>query len=277
MLSERALHTSVLLAEKYPGFLDAAMPLACSVVEIGGRNRIFRKVLIDAICNDSGYQNGEYKQQPAALRTALGLILYDVSSSRRMQMLDPTRERADAELKSFIDSRIANLDANDLLYAFDASRDYDPSGKLDQIKAAVMWVNSADDVVNSPELGIAKEQIKKVKRGQGVRTDDEPGQEDFGWYLNFESSGISHCLVLLYRPDDVRDGATWIGRLERSRGLIGTILGRRKHGIQESAAEAIHRILQSSSLIRDVRWYFHEDFNRGDGHGAPSPSAPVST
>lgn len=157
-----------LFAEKYPDFLDAAMPLACLVVEIGGRNRIFRKVLMDAIRNDPGYKNGEYTQQPAALRTALGMMLYDITSSRRMQMLDPTREKADAYLTSFIDSQIADLDANDVLYAFDASRDYDPSGKLDQIKAAVMWVNSADDVVNPPELGIAEEQIKKVKRGRFV-------------------------------------------------------------------------------------------------------------
>lgn len=157
-----------LFAEKYPDFLDAAMPLACSVVEIAGRNRIFRKVLMDAIRNDPGYRDGDYTQQPAALRTALGMILYDVSSSRRMQMLDPTREKADADLKSFIDSQMTDMDANDLLYAFDASRDYDPSAKLDQIKTAVMWVNSADDVVNPPELGIAEEQIKKIKRGRFV-------------------------------------------------------------------------------------------------------------
>jgi homoserine O-acetyltransferase/O-succinyltransferase len=138
----------------------------------GGRDRWtqshFCKVLMDAIRNDPGYQGGDYKQQPAALKTALGMMLYEVSSSRRMQMLNPTREKADAALKSFIDSGIADLDANDVLYAFDASRDYDPSGKLDQIKAAVTWINSADDVVNPPELGIAEEQIKKIKHGRFV-------------------------------------------------------------------------------------------------------------
>ena len=166
-MSMGCMHAFI-LSEKYPDFLDAAMPLACSVVEIGGRNRIFRKVLMDAIRNDPGYQSGEYKQQPAALRTALGMMLYDVSSSRKMQMLYPTGEKADAELKSFIDSSIADSDANDVLYAFDASRDYDPSGKLDQVKAAVMWVNSADDAVNPPELGIAEQQIRKIKRGRFV-------------------------------------------------------------------------------------------------------------
>jgi homoserine O-acetyltransferase/O-succinyltransferase len=166
-MSMGCMHAFI-FAEKYPDFLDAAMPLACSVVEIAGRNRIFRKVLMDAIRNDPGYQGGEYKQQPAALRTALGMMLYDVSSSRRMQMLNPTREKADAALSSFVDSAIGDSDANDVLYAFDAARDYDPSEKLDQIKAAVMWVNSADDAVNPPELGIAEEEIKKIKNGRFV-------------------------------------------------------------------------------------------------------------
>jgi homoserine O-acetyltransferase/O-succinyltransferase len=166
-MSMGCMHAFI-LSEKYPDFLDAAMPLACSVAEIGGRNRIFRKVLMDAIRYDPGYQSGEYKRQPAALRTALGMMLYDVSSSRKMQMLYPTGEKADAELKSFIDSSIADSDANDVLYAFDASRDYDPSEKLDQIKAAVMWVNSADDAVNPPELGIPEQHIREIKRGRFV-------------------------------------------------------------------------------------------------------------
>jgi len=137
-----------MFAEKYPDFLDAAMPMGCSVVEIAGRNRIFRKVLMDAIRNDPDYQNGDYKQQPAALRTALGLTLVEVTSPIRMQRQYPTRETADTALKEFVDSRFRDSDANDVLYAWDASRNYDPSGKLDQIKAAVMWVNSADDAVN---------------------------------------------------------------------------------------------------------------------------------
>jgi len=157
-----------MFAEKYPDFLDAAMPMGCSVVEIAGRNRIFRKVLMDDIRNDPGYQNGDYKQQPAALRTALGLMLVETTSPIRMQRQYPTRETADAALKEFVDSRLGDYDANDVLYAWDASRNYDPSGKLDQIKAAVMWVNSADDAVNPPELRIAEEQIKKVRRGQFI-------------------------------------------------------------------------------------------------------------
>ncbi len=157
-----------LFAEKYPDFLDGAMPVACSVVEIGGRNRILRKVVTDSIRNDPGYNNGEYQQQPAGLRTALGIMLVEITSSLKMQQDYPTREKADQRLKEFVDTLMTTSDANDLLYAWDASRDYDPSGKLDQIKAAVMWVNSADDAVNPPELGIAERQIKRIKRGKFV-------------------------------------------------------------------------------------------------------------
>src|SRR5262249_2708290 len=108
----------------------------------------------------------------------------------------------------------------------------------------------------------AKWLLSELQRS-GLRAGDKPGQEDFGWYLNFEVAGGSHCFVLLYRSDDVREGATWIGELERNRGLFGSIFGRRKHGIQPSAAEAIHRILATSTLIRDVRWHFPEDFDKG--------------
>ena len=157
-----------LFAEKYPDFLDAAMPLACSVVEIGGRNRILRKVVMDSIRNDPGYNNGEYVQQPAGLRTALGIMLVELTSPLKMQQEYPTREEADQRLQDFVDTLSATADANDVLYAWDASRDYDPSGKLDQIRAAIMWVNSADDAVNPPELGIAEQQIRKIKRGRFV-------------------------------------------------------------------------------------------------------------
>lgn len=157
-----------LMAEKYPDFVDAAMPLACSVVEIGGRNRFLRKVVMDSIRNDPEYDNGEYKQQPQGLRTALGIMLVETTSSIKMQQAYPTREKADQRLEEFVDSLLATADANDVLYAWDASRDYDASGKLDRIEAAIMWVNSADDAVNPPELGIPEDQVKKIKRGKFV-------------------------------------------------------------------------------------------------------------
>jgi homoserine O-acetyltransferase/O-succinyltransferase len=155
-------------AETYPDFMDAVMPLACLPVEIAGRNRMMRKMIMDSIRTDPEWMNGDYKQQPRGLENALHILLILTSSPLQMQKDYPTREKADAYVDSFLKSRMAATDANDLLYAFDASRDYDPSSKLDQIKAPVMFVNSADDLINPPELGIAEREIKKVKRGRFV-------------------------------------------------------------------------------------------------------------
>jgi homoserine O-acetyltransferase len=154
--------------ESYPDFADAAMPLACLPVQIAGRNRMMRKMVMDSIRDDPEWMDGNYKQQPAGLRSALNIFLILTSSPLQMQKTYPTRDQADAYLDQFLKARIATMDANDTLHAFDASRDYDPSSKLDQIKVPVMFVNSADDLINPPELGIAEEQIKKVKKGRFV-------------------------------------------------------------------------------------------------------------
>jgi homoserine O-acetyltransferase/O-succinyltransferase len=154
--------------ENYPDFMDAAMPLACLPVQIAGRNRMMRKMIIDAIRSDPTWMNGDYTQPPASLKTVFDIFLVLSSSPLQMQKDYPTRDQADAYLDQYLKAHIATTDANDILYAFDASRNYDPSGKLDQIKAPVMFVNSADDLINPPELGIAEEEIKKVKRGKFV-------------------------------------------------------------------------------------------------------------
>jgi len=154
--------------ETYPDFMDAAMPLACLPVEIAGRNRILRRMIIDAIRTDPGWMNGDYQQQPAGLKTAAEMVLLLTSSPLELQKDYPTREQADAYLEQFVQARVQMMDANDTLYAFDASRNYDPSGKLDRIRVPVMFVNSADDLINPPELGIAEREIKKVKQGRFV-------------------------------------------------------------------------------------------------------------
>lgn len=155
-------------AETYPDFLDAAMPLACAPVEIAGRNRLFRKIIIDAIRSDPGYRDGDYTQEPGSLRAVAGLMLLIGRGPLDFYREDPTREKVDAALERAENNGIANLDGNNTIYAFEASRNYDPSPKLDQIKAAVMFVNSADDPINPPEMPFAEEQIKKVKRGKFV-------------------------------------------------------------------------------------------------------------
>ena len=156
-------------AERYPTFMDAAMPLACLPVQIAGRNRLWRDLVIDAIRTDPQWLQGEYRTEPMeALRSAAGYLLIAGSAPIQMQIALPTRDAADDFLKVYMDRQLPELDANDLLYQLRASRDYDPSAGLDKIQTRIMWVNSADDFVNPPELGIAEREIKKVKNGRFV-------------------------------------------------------------------------------------------------------------
>lgn len=112
-------------------------------------------------------------------------------------------------------------------------------------------------------------------RKKGVKTDDKPGQEDFGWYLNFDAAGTSYTLVIGYRPGGEAGDGTWIGWLERSRGPIGSLLGARKRGIDPSATEMLHSIFSGSPQIRDVRWHFRHDFDKGqEERGTSVPSTP---
>jgi len=154
---------SWLWAETYPDFMDALMPLACLPVQIAGRNRIWRKMIIDSIRADPGWNLGEYTAQPRGLRAALYVLMLMGSSPLQMQTSYPARDAADKYLDDWLKARIATADANDMLYQFDASRNYDPSPVLDTIKARVVAINSADDIINPPELGVAEREIKKVK------------------------------------------------------------------------------------------------------------------
>ena len=155
--------------ETYPTFMDALMPLACNPVQIAGRNRIFRKMVIDGIRQDPDWKNGDYTTEPrAGLQIASYMLLIAGSAPEVMQKNLPTRDDADKYLEDFMKREISDLDANDLLYAFSASRNYDPSPNLDKIIAPVMFINSADDFINPPELGIAEREIKKVKHGQFI-------------------------------------------------------------------------------------------------------------
>jgi homoserine O-acetyltransferase len=154
--------------EIYPDFMDAAMPLACLTVPIAGRNRMWRRAAMDSIREDPEWKNGEYAQQPYGLHSALYLLLMAGSSPLTMQRDYPTREQADADLEDWMKDRLGRTDANDLLYQLDASRDYDPSTRLGEIKVPVMYINSADDQINPPELGIAEREIKRVKNGKFV-------------------------------------------------------------------------------------------------------------
>ena len=160
---------SFVWGETYPDFMDAMMPLACLPVQIAGRNRVWRKMVMDAVRNDPEWRNGEYTNEPQqGLRTALDLLLIAGTAPLPMQKNLPTRDAADKYLDDYFKSRLGELDANDLLYQVNASRNYDPSPQLEKIKARVMWINSADDFINPPELKIAEREVTRLKNGQFV-------------------------------------------------------------------------------------------------------------
>lgn len=155
--------------ETYPATIDALMPLACQPVQIAGRNRIWRKMIIDGIRQDPDWKNGDYITEPrAALQVAADFLLIAGSAPLHMQEDFPTRDAADKFLESSIKRLTSNLDANDFLYAVSSSRNYDPAPKLESIQAPVMFINSADDFINPPELGNAEREIKRVKKGKFV-------------------------------------------------------------------------------------------------------------
>ena len=158
-----------LWGEAWPDSMDAIMPLACLPTQIAGRNRMWRKMAIDAIHADPAWVGGEYKTQPlAGLRTAADLLIIAGSAPLQMQKNYPTRDAADAWLAKRIDDGVKDTDANDELYQLNSSRNYDPSAKLEQITAHVMWVNSADDFINPPELGLAQQMVGRLKHGRFV-------------------------------------------------------------------------------------------------------------
>lgn len=160
---------SFVWGETHPDFMDALMPLACLPVQIAGRNRVWRKMVMDAIRSDPAWKGGEYTEQPkAGLRVAVDFLLIAGGAPIAMQKALATREAADKFLEDAFNSRLPGLDANDFLYQVNASRNYDPAGKLGEIRAPLMQVNSADDFINPPELGIAEREIQKVKQGRFV-------------------------------------------------------------------------------------------------------------
>ncbi len=152
----------------YPEFMDALMPLASAPVEIAGRNRMMRRMIEDAIEHDPSWNGGEYTTQPRGLEDAIHALIFMVSSPLYYQKLAPTRPAADSLLEAMVRRYLSVEDANDMIYAFEASRLYDPSPHLGQIRAPLFAVNSADDQVNPPDLGILEREIRKVARGRYI-------------------------------------------------------------------------------------------------------------
>ena len=154
--------------ERYPDFMDALMPLASLPGPMSGRNRVWRRTVIDAIRNDPAWRNGDYTAQPPSLRTAAEMLWLMSSNPLIRQQQAPTLATADSAIDVFVKRHLETDDANDVLYAIEASADYDPAPGLAGIRARLVAVNFADDLINPPELGILEREIGRVANGRAI-------------------------------------------------------------------------------------------------------------
>jgi len=183
-ISMGGMHTWV-WATEHPDSMDALFPIVCLPIEIAGRNRMWRKMSIDLIRTDPGYKDGEYATQPAGLGPALGMFLIAGSGPASLQRRAPTRDEASIMLFDFEHNAFRSYDANDVIYALEASRNYDPWPKLEAVRAPVVAVNFADDFINPPDLNVLPEAMKKVKDGKYVLV--PVGPDSNGHYTSRET------------------------------------------------------------------------------------------
>jgi homoserine O-acetyltransferase len=170
-----------LWGETWPDAARALMPLACLPVAIAGRNRLWRDMVVHAIRSDPAWMGGDYASEPrVGLEGAADLLAIAGSAPMQMQQMLPTASDADAYLEKSLARSLQTLDANDLIYAVEASRDYDPSARLEAITAPVTWINSADDFINPPELGIAEREVRRLGRGRFILLPISPATHGHG-------------------------------------------------------------------------------------------------
>lgn len=157
-----------LWGESHPEFMDALLPLASLPTQISGRNRAWRRIITDAIRNDPAWENGDYKNQPPSLRTAAEMLWLMSSNPIVRQKEAPSLTKSDEVLDKFVNDSMKTGDANDVLYAVEASHDYDPGPDLEKIRAPLLAINFADDLINPPELGILERETKRVPKGRAL-------------------------------------------------------------------------------------------------------------
>ena len=177
--------------ERYPDAADALMPLASLPVAISGRNRMWRRMIADDIRTDPAWDHGDYKQQPPGLKLAAEMLYFMGSNPRRQADKYPTGEAAIAALETGADRTVQRLDANDTLYALDSSLDYDPEPKLADIRAPLVAVNSADDLINPPDLGVLERDIRRVPHGRAVTIPEGPDTDGHG----------THTIAKVWKPE----------------------------------------------------------------------------
>ncbi len=183
-----------LWGELHPQFMDALMPLASLPTQVSGRNRVWRRLIIDAIRNDPAWVGGEYTSQPPSVRTALQMLWLMGSNPVLRQQEAPTLAKADQVIERAVTEGLRSTDANDLLYQVSASQDYDPGPALERIEAPLLAVNSADDLINPPELHILEREIVRVPHGRALVIPYSERTHGHG----------SHTYATLWRDDLVR-------------------------------------------------------------------------
>jgi homoserine O-acetyltransferase/O-succinyltransferase len=180
-----------LWGETYPELMDALMPLASLPEQISGRNRVWRRMICDSIRNDPQWNGGDYQTQPPNLRIAAEILWFMGSNPALRYREAPTGKKADEALTQYGDNAMKTMDANNVLYALDSSRDYDPGPKLEAITAPLLAVNSADDLINPPDLGILEKGIKRVKNGKAIVIPEGPDTQGHG----------THTLAKVWKSD----------------------------------------------------------------------------
>src|SRR5690348_7459529 len=148
--------------------MDASLLLASMQTQIYVRIRVWRRMLIDSIRGDPQWQNGDYQTQPGGLRVAAETLFFMGNNPIQRQKEMPTLAKADTILNTYVTNALRNMDANNVLYALEASSDYDPGPQLESIRAPLLAINFADDLINPPELGILEREIKRVKHGRAL-------------------------------------------------------------------------------------------------------------
>ena len=157
-----------LWGEKHSEFMDALLPLASLPSQISGRNRLWRRMIIDTNRTDPKWQDGDYTSQPDSLRLAAEMLMFMSSNPSERQKEMPTRRDADEQIDQFVSRTMKGMDANNVLYALESSHDYDPAPGLEKIRAPLLAINFADDLINPPELGILEREIKRVPHGKAL-------------------------------------------------------------------------------------------------------------
>ena len=193
-----------LWGERYPTFMDALMPLASLPAQISGRNRVWRRIIIDAIRHDPEWRGGNYASQPSSLRTAEEMLYLMGSNPVVRYRSMPTLAKSDAVLDAAIASALKQDDANDVLYQIEASLDYDPGPDLEKIQAPLFAVNSADDLINPPELGILEREIKRVPKGRAIIVPLGPDTRGHGTHTVAKvwKAYLEELLKMSARPDE---------------------------------------------------------------------------